>query len=155
MLTGGNHGSTKGPRVPRPATSNPLPVCPLRYIGAGPQFRLEGGNEGSLALLSPTCGIAGFLTYSGVQFNGACVAMRSLKKQWPRYCMTLIVMELVLYGLRFSSRKSVGGTTLSTARPGRLLHSRSPSASNQADSSTSSSPEQVRTRELCDLVTKN
>ena len=62
----------------------------------------------------------------------ACVAMRSLKKQWPRYCMTLIVMELVLYGLRFSSRKSVGGTTLSTARPGRLPHSRSPSASNQA-----------------------
>ena len=47
VLTGGNHGSTKGPRVPRPATSNPLPVCPLRYIGAGPQFRLEGGNEGS------------------------------------------------------------------------------------------------------------
>ena len=70
MLTGGNHGSTKGPRVLRPATSNPLPVCPLRYIGAGTQFRLEGGNEGSLALLSPTCGIAGFLTYSGVQ--GLC-----------------------------------------------------------------------------------
>ena len=30
-------------------------VCPLRYIASGPQFMLEGGNEGSRARLSPNC----------------------------------------------------------------------------------------------------
>ena len=57
MRPGGNrqskiHGSTRGPR---PAARDPKPVCPLRYIAAGPQFRLGGDNEGSRALLSPNC----------------------------------------------------------------------------------------------------
>ena len=159
VLTGGNHGSTKGPRVLRPATSNPLPVCPLRYIGAGTQFRLEGGNEGSLALLSPTCGIAGFLTYSGVLCKGACEAMRNSKKQWPRYSMTLIVMNfrLVLYVSRFSSWKCVGGTTRAAARPawGRLLYSLSPRASNQAHPPPLNRWELVLGLSYVILVTKN
>ena len=77
-------------------------------------------------------GNAGFLTSSGVRCGEACVAMRSSKKPWPRYIMTLIMMEPVLYGSRCSSRESSGGTTRAAARPGRLLRRRSPRARDQA-----------------------
>ena len=80
----------------------------MRYIAAGPQFRLGGGNEGRrrfpCAAFSklPThrgipCGNAGFLTSSGVLCGVACAAMRKSKKLWPRYSMTHIIMEPALY----------------------------------------------------------
>ena len=51
-------------------------TCPLRYVAAGPQFRLWGGNEGSRAQLSPNChNILEF--HSGVLCWATFAAMRS------------------------------------------------------------------------------
>ena len=66
-------------------------------------------------------GNAGFLTSSGVQCWGACVATRISRKPWPRYSLTNLMMDPVFYGLRCSSRASSGGTTLAAMRPGLLL----------------------------------
>ena len=57
MLPGENHWSKihGGTRGQHQAISNPIPVCPLRYVASGPQFRLGRGNEGSRALYSPNC----------------------------------------------------------------------------------------------------
>ena len=98
-----------------------------------------GGNEGSRAWLSPNChNILEFHVerwlpdFQWRPWGAACAAMRSSKKPWPRYSMTLIMMEPVLYGLRCSSRARSGGTTRAAARPGRFLRRRSPRARDQA-----------------------
>ena len=112
---GGNHqrkihGSTRGPLL---AASDPIPVlvCPLQNIASGPQFRLEGGNKGSRARLSPNCHhilefhvgtLASWLPVASSAW-GACAAMRSSKKPWPRY-------STVLYGLEGARGVLKGGS---------------------------------------------
>ena len=80
-----------------------------------PQLRLEGGNKGSRALLSPNRHIilefyvnTYFLTSSGILCWGLCAAMRSSKKPWPRCSMTHIIMEPALNGLKCSSNARSG-----------------------------------------------
>ena len=89
------------------------------------------------ALLSPNChtilkfhvgstGNAGFLTSSGILCKGACAAMRSSKKLWPRYNTTHITMQQVLYGLKCLSKARSGATTRAAALPGCLPRPSSP-----------------------------
>ena len=40
--------------------------------------------------------------------GGACTEMRKWKKPWPRYSMTQIIMDLLLYGLRYLSKARSG-----------------------------------------------
>ena len=124
-----SHGSRRGPQTAR---CNQIPVCTLRYITAGPRFRITfGGKKGSCArkcrhkleFLVWTLATVGFLTLRGVLFGGACEAMRSLKKPSPRYSTTHFIMEPVAYGLKCSSKATAarwGASTRAAARPGRV-----------------------------------
>ena len=53
--------------------------------------------------------------------RGGLCCNEEFKKSWPRYSMTHIKMEPVLYGLKCSSKASLGAATRAAARPGCLL----------------------------------
>ena len=58
----------------------------------------------------------------------ACAATEILKKPWPTYGMTQIMLQPVIYasGLRSSSEASSGGTALAAVQPGSLPRRRGP-----------------------------
>ena len=71
----------------------------------------------------------------GGHVGQSCLTMRSSKKPWPRYRITVmayIKIEPVFYGLKWlsklDSKASLGGTTRpgAAARPGRLPHVQDP-----------------------------
>ena len=112
------------------ARCNKTPVCPLRYIAAGPWSPFRG-KKGFCARISPMdsklstqtgipCGNVGYLTFRGVLCGGACVAMRSSKKPRPRYSMAHIILEPVLHGLKCLSKARSCASTRVAAQPARL-----------------------------------
>ena len=136
------HGSRRGKQM---ALWDQIPVSPLRYVAAGPQFTFRGQKVPVL----------GFLQTANTKWNsmwerllpdlawrpvlaGLC-CNEEFKKPWPRYSMTHIKMEQVLYGFKSSSKESYAGRRAARA-------SSSSSGSSRARSSISSSPRQVRTR---------
>ena len=57
-----------------------------------------------------------------------CAGMMSLKRPWPRYNMTHIIMAPVLYGLKCAFKAKLRSTRRAAARPGRLSRRPGPHA---------------------------
>ena len=130
---------------PRPTTSDPIPVCSLQNIAAGPQFRLEGGNEATRARLS-----GGFLQIATISWNSMwehwlpdfqwrpvrgdlCGNEEFGKAVARRYSMTHIWNRCSMgwKKLKCLSKARSGAITRAAARPGCLPRRLGPHARSQ------------------------